>query len=104
MIIFKRIEVDLDRERERIESVKYNKRQKTALLKLVDLFEQGKWQECLDHIHKAFPYNNREGYSEKEHVMSPMGDILLDLAHFNFYTSDQLLRDAEARLRKDGRI
>ena len=56
MVIFKRIDIDLDQERERIWRVEYTKAQRAALLKLLELFEAGKWQECIDHVNnkKAF--------------------------------------------------
>ena len=101
MRIFKLIEIDLEDERKRIANIGLNKRQKAALLKLVDLFERGEWQACLDHVNnkKAFPYNLREEYDEKEHISLEMGDILREVAFSNIYTADELLRQAQARTR-----
>jgi hypothetical protein len=56
MILFKRIEIDLSGEPKRIKRYSL-KRQREALFKLLALFEQGKWQECLNHVRddKSFP-------------------------------------------------
>lgn len=100
MVLFKRIDIDLEKERERIYKVKYTKAQRAALLKLLELFEAGKWQECLDHANNkiAFPYNEEDEYDEKEHIPGDVCDVLHDLAFFNFYTQDELLRQAKEHL------
>jgi hypothetical protein len=102
MVLFKRIDVDLNAERKRIDKAKYNKRQRKALIKLVDLFEVGKFQECLDHVNddKAFPRHPTKGYSEREHIGMEISDILHDVAHYNYYTRDELLKQAEEILKK----
>ena len=102
MILFKRVEVDLEGERVRIAKARYNKRQRAALTKLVDLFEQGKFQACLDHINdgKAFPYNERGEYGEREHVGIEIGNTLRDMAHVEYYTQDEMLKQVEAKLAK----
>lgn len=96
MILFKRIEINLEAERARIARVGLNKRQRAALTKVVDLFEQGKFQQCLDHIQdkKAFPYNRRGEYPEQEHVGIEIGDALRDMAHSNYYTQAELMKQA----------
>ena len=101
MIIFKRIEIDLEKERKRIREVSYSSRQRAALLFLVDLFEQGKWQECLNHVNnkKAFPYNKKEGYPEREHIGVEISHILNDLPFYNYYTREELLNQAKASLK-----
>lgn len=103
MVLFKRIDFNLDAELKRIAKAKYTKRQRNALLKLVDLFEKGQWQECLNHVNdvKAFPYNKKDGYDEKEHIGIEMSDILHGLAYDNYYTKEQLLNDAKAYLTKN---
>ena len=105
-VLFKRIEVDLDKERKRIAKADYDDRQRAALTKLVDLFEQGKWQECLTHVNDktAFPYNKEGEYPEQEHISMEIGDLLHDMAHYNFYTRDDILEQAEQQLKKLKRI
>jgi hypothetical protein len=95
-ILFKRIEVDLATERKRIHAAHYNKRQRAALLKLIDLFEQGKFQECLNHVRnpKAFPYSKSGEYPEQEHIGIEISHVLVDMGRFNYYTREQLLREA----------
>lgn len=102
MVLFKRVEIDLDAERKRINKASYNERQRKALLKLVDLFEQGKFQECLTHINnaKAFPYNSRGEYCEREHIGIEIGDVLREMGHENFYTQKELLKQAQEALDK----
>ncbi len=102
MKIFKLIQIDIDKERERIVSTYpigykhgkpiYNKRQQKALLKLCDMFEAGDWQGCLDHINnkKIFPYNNHSEYPETEHIGIQMLHILRDLGSETFFTVPQL--------------
>ena len=96
MTIFKRIDIDLAAERKRIAKAKYTKRQRAALTKLVDMFEAGQWQGCLDHVNdkKAFPYNEKGEYSEKEHIGIEIGGVLSRLGYENFYTQAELLRQA----------
>jgi hypothetical protein len=94
MTIYKRIDIDLASERARIAKAKYNKRQRAALTKLVDLFEAGKWQECLDHVKRAFPYNEDGKYPELEHIGTEIVDVLSSLGHANFYTGAELLKQA----------
>jgi hypothetical protein len=100
MTLFKRIEIDLEAERARITRTGYTRKQRAALIKLVDLFEEGKFQECLDHINdkKAFPYNKKYEYPEVEHVGIEIGDALRGMADFNYYTRDQLLEEARIKL------
>jgi hypothetical protein len=97
MLLFKRIEIDLAAERERIAKTKYTSRQRAALTKLVDLFEEGKWQECIDHVNddKAFPYNEKGEYPEQEHIGIEIGDVLRELGHEHYYTQAELLRQAK---------
>ena len=100
MILFKRIEVDLEKERERINKCPYSKRQRTALLKLVDLFELGEWQNCLDLVNDNNVFKEtRRGYSEKEHIGIEISDILDELGHSNYYTDAQLLLAAKKKLK-----
>lgn len=105
LVIFKRIECDIESERKRItrndgSSACYNKRQQKALLKLLNLFQQGKWQQCVDLIHnkKYFPYNKRREYSETEHIDEHMMKLLRDMAHYNYYTQEELLKQAKEKL------
>lgn len=102
MTLFKRIEYDMAGERARIAKVKFTKPQRAALVKLCDLFEAGKWQECLNHVNdeKAFPYNEKGEYPEQEHIDPDMANILESLAHYNYYTKDQLINDIADKLRK----
>lgn len=102
MTIFKRIDIDLKKERARINKVKYTKRQKKVLLQLVDLFESGEWQKCLDFVNdkKNFPYNEKGEYPEVEHIGIEIGDILQEVAYHNYYTSGQLLEEAKKKLEK----
>jgi len=92
MIIFKLIEIDLDKERERVHTVKYTTRQRKALIRLYDLFEKGEWQKCLDLVNdkKVFPYNKRKEYPETEHIGVEVGNILRNLGYDNFYTQQHL--------------
>jgi hypothetical protein len=103
MVLFKRVEIDLDKERERIKKASYNQRQRKALIKLVDLFEQGKFQECLNHVndYKAFPRNRAGEYDEKEHIGIEIGDLLHSMAYHNYYTRDELLNQAKEILDKE---
>lgn len=104
MVLFKRIEIDTNIERERINKLGvYNKRQRNALIKLMDLFEAGEWQACLDHINnkKQFPYN-RCGYSEIEHIGVDISDIIHNMAYSNYYTQSDLLNQAWEKLKKNG--
>lgn len=101
MVLFKRIEIDLDKERARIDKPgRYNKRQRKALHKLVSLFEKGEWQKCLDHVtdEKQFPYNKRREYPEIEHVGVEIHDVLAKLSYENFYTQEELLKQAKEKL------
>lgn len=95
MKVFKLIEIDLEKERARIRSAKYNKRQRRALHTLCNLFEKGEWQKCLDHIHKAFPENKAGEYPETEHIGIEMGVVLSSLSHESFYTQKQLLKEVK---------
>lgn len=106
LVLFKRIEIDLEKERARIAKAGYDDRQRSALTKLVDLFEQGKWQECLNHVNDdtAFPYNEKGEYPEVEHISMEIGDLLHDMAHYNYYTGDELLQQAEERLKEQKKI
>lgn len=101
MKIFKLIEIDLDKERKRIDKVfKGSKRQREALHKLVNLFEQGRWQECLNHVNdkEAFPYNAKGEYPETEHIGLEISRVLQDLWCENFYTQAELLKQAKEKL------
>lgn len=97
MTIFKRVDIDLATERARIAKVKLNRRQRAALVKLVDLFEAGRWQECLTHVNdeSAFRYNREGEYPEQEHIGIEIGDVLRDLAYANYYTQDELIKQAK---------
>ena len=102
MVLFKRIEVDLEKERKRIRKCGYTKAQKQALFKLCDLFEAGEWQKCLDHVNdkKAFPYNEKGEYPEVEHIGMGISDVLGQLGYENFYTQKELLETAKEKLIK----
>lgn len=101
MILFKAIEIDLAKERERIAKARFTKAQRAALTKLVDLFEAGKWQECLDHVNDeaAFPYNAKGEYDEREHIGIEIGNVLRDLSYHSFYTQEQMLEQARAAIK-----
>lgn len=100
MKLFKLIEIDLAAERARIAKTRFTKPQRAALTKLVDLFEAGKWQECLDHINdeKSFPYNEKGEYPELEHVSEEISDVLCDLAFSSYYTQADLLRETSTHI------
>ncbi len=98
MRLFKMIEIDMDAERKRIKkNGVYNKREQKALLKLCDLFEAGKWDECLKHVNdeKAFPYNDKAEYSEKEHINPKLSDVLFDLKYDKFFTVSQIIMEGK---------
>lgn len=97
MVLFKRVDIDLEKERARIAKAGFNKRQRKALTTLVDLFEQGKFQECLDHIRddKNFPRHPVKEYSEREHIGIEIGDALHDMAYSNYYTREEILKQAK---------
>lgn len=103
MTLFKLIEIDLDKERERIRT-RFNKREQRALNKLCDLFEAGDWQGCLNHVNdkKAFPYNKRGEYPEVEHINPEMSNILDDLGTDSFYTKEDLVKRIAEKLQRDG--
>ncbi len=96
MILFKRIEIDLAAERKRIAKASFTKAQRAALTKLVDLFEAGRWQECLDHVNDeaAFPYNEKGEYPEQEHIPCAISDVLCQCGYELFYTQADLLKQA----------
>jgi hypothetical protein len=102
MKLFKLVEVDLAKERKRIKKAKFNARQRKAITKLVDLFEAGEFQKCLDHINdeKAFPYNEKDEYSEKEHIGIEIGDVLRELGYATYFTQAELLKQTEEYLNK----
>ena len=102
MILFKKLSFCEKAERKRINTPGvYNKRQKKALLTLLDLFVAGKFQECASFMNKKnFPYTVREEYPELEHVCPEMYRMLQDMTHYNYYTSDQLLEEARATIQK----
>lgn len=104
MNLFKLIEIDLDTIRaDARKPRKYNQRQRRALLKLYDLFEAGKWKECLKHAQseKAFPRNKRGEYPEQEHIAIAVINVLQSLGSHNFYTQSELLDQARERLAKE---
>ena len=102
LVLFKRIEVDIEAERTRCNDGRYNKRQTKSLNILLDLFEKGEWQKCLDHIKnkKSFPYNKKEEYDEKEHIGIEVGKVIKDTAYYNYYTQPNLLDQAKECLTK----
>lgn len=101
MTVFKAIDIDMDAIDKRLEAqICYTSRQKKALQKLYALFRAGEWQACLDHIHKAFKYDRKEGYHEREHIVEEVGNVLHTVAHYNVYTSEQLLAQAKNELRR----
>jgi undecaprenyl pyrophosphate synthase len=104
VILYKRIEIDLEKERARIAKCKFSKRQRKALTTLVDLFEQGKFQDCLNHINddKNFPEHPTKEYSEREHISIEIGDALHNMVHSNYYTRDEILRQAKEILTQTG--
>ncbi len=102
MILFKRIEIDLDLERTRIATTKFTPRQRAALTKLVDLFEAAQWQACLDHVNDktAFPYNAKGEYPEQEHIPCAISDVLCQCGYELFYTQADLLKQAKAAVKR----
>ena len=101
LTLFKRIDIDIEAERTRINSKgRYNKRQKLALNTLIDLFEKGEFQACLDFINdkKNFPYNTHRHYEEMEHIGTEISGILHDVAHNDYYTQEELLKQAGEKL------
>ncbi len=101
MILFQLIEIDMLAERKRIASAGYNLRQSLALFELCDLFEAGKWQECLDHIKANFGYDEEGEYSEQEHIGMAISAVLKDLGYSNFFTSDQLLQEVKEKIAEE---
>ena len=97
MRLFRLIEIDLAAERVRIAKTKFTKSQRAALTKLVDLFEAGKWQECLNHVNDetAFPYNEKGEYPEQEHICGEISDVLSHCGYEIFYTQADLLKQAK---------
>ena len=69
MKIYKEIEIDLEKERERIHSVRYTPKQKTKLLRLVDQIEQGLFRETVVDTSKW-------KRSEREYIAPEIWDIL----------------------------
>lgn len=103
MKLFKLIEIDMVAERNRINyKGRYNAHQRKALLDLCELFEAGEWQKCLDHVNnkKAFPYNKKGEYPEQEHICTAMGTIIWHLGHTNYFTQEQLLKEAQEKINK----
>ena len=100
MTIFKRIDINLNKERKRINTVDYNKKQKLALLTLVDLFESGDWQACLDFVNNEenFPYNKLGEYPEQEHINVEISRVLHEVAFDNYYTKEQLIREIKEKI------
>jgi len=49
----------------------------------------------------AFPYNVKDGYSEREHIDKCVSDILYDIAYCNYYTKHELLLQAKLYSEKD---
>lgn len=104
MVLFKRIEIDIEGERKRVNRPRvYNARQRKALNTLIDLFEKGEFQKCLNHVNskKAFPYNKTQEYDEKEHIGTEISHILHGVAYDNYYTRDELLKHAKEVLDKE---
>ena len=105
MRIFQIIDVNLEAARAKADSLEkpgkhlFNKRQRKALHKLYDLFEAGKWQECLNHVRnpKAFPRNS---YPETEHIAMDVSDVLRELGYTNFVTQSDLLAQAREELNR----
>ena len=95
MVIFKRLEIDMDRIREKMRRI-FNKREQKALTKLYDLFEIGDWKACADLINdgKTFP-RSRRGYSEKEHIEPEVWDILMECARHDMYEEKDFLRQTK---------
>lgn len=102
MKIFKLIEVDLGKERQRINKV-FTGRQKKVLLELTDLFEAGEWQKCLDFVNnkKNFGYDKEKECDEKEYIRMEIADILCNLAYYNYYTKEQLLNEAREIIKEE---
>lgn len=103
MKIFKLIEIDIEKERGRIDKKgTYNKRQRKVLHGLLDLFVIGEWQKCLDFVNnkKNFPYNKDREYPETEHIGIEIGDVLRNLGYENYYTQEQLLEQAKQKILK----
>lgn len=103
LVLFKRIEIDLDPILQRINNANYNTRQKNALLKLIELFKKGDWNACLKHCNdkKAFPYNRQHEYRETEHIDEEIARVLYDVVHNSYFTKDELLKQAQEHLEKN---
>ena len=99
MTIFKRIDIDMEAERARVNKV-FKGRQRKALLKLYDAFEAGDFQKCLDLVNdkKEFPYNEKGEYPEVEHIGTEVHRVLSQVASDNFYTQCDLLHQAEQKI------
>jgi hypothetical protein len=73
MVLYKVVDLTaaLAEERRRICRPRtYNKRQRKALLTLLDLFEAGEFGKCEEMMadEEVFPYDTVKGYSESEHI------------------------------------
>jgi len=101
--IFKLIEIDLKKERDRIDKCNFTSKQRRVLHKLVNLFEAGKWQECLDWVNdeKNFGTDKRLECSELEFIGIEIADVLAELSYHNFYTKEELLKEAKAKIKNE---
>ncbi len=99
MKLFKLIEIDLVKERKRINRPIFNERQRKVLLTLIGLFEAGEFQKCLDLVNdkKAFSYNEKEEYDEKEHIGIEIGHILRGISYESYYTQKEILDEAQKK-------
>ena len=102
MRLFKLIEIDMAKERDRVLRCGFTKRQQAALIKLYDLFEAGDWKACIQHVNdkRAFPRNKKGEYPETEHIGMAVAAVLRELGHENFWTSERLLAEAKEKLAK----
>lgn len=68
------VNIDLDKCRKRVKTTRYTKEEKKRLNMLFDLFEQGKWDECIKFV-QTWGRTEKE-YPEREHIDTEIHDVL----------------------------
>ena len=94
MKLYKLVEVDVDAERKRIRRVRYTKAERANLLKLCDLFEAGKFQECLTFIQTW-------ERSKRDFIGFDIGKVLLEMGYEYFYTREEIIASVKEILAKE---
>lgn len=68
------VNIDLDKCKKRVEKAGYTKAERKRLYTLFDMFEQGKWDECIQFINSWG--RTKKEYPEREHVDTEIYDAL----------------------------